>query len=83
MCNKLFFKKNLLQILLQNFRYKIFFAKFPLQNSVTKFKLQNFRLSKSDFFRATNISVWKFCANKMGQKQTNFSKNDPKKVKQW
>ena len=33
-------------------------------------KLAKGRLSKSNFFCATNISVQKFCANKIGQKPT-------------
>ena len=39
------------------------------------------RLSKSNFFCATNISVWKFCANKMGQKKNKFVAKWPKKGK--
>ena len=39
------------------------------------------RLSKCKSFCAPNISVWKFCANKMGNKPKKQLKIDPKKVK--
>ena len=38
---------------------------------------------KVSFFYATNISVWKFCTNKMGNKHNKFKKNYTKKVKHW